>query len=199
MASKKNALRVGGGNDVNEHPLHVHSIVVHAVVGLAPVAAAAFILAATGVSLGSLGPDVWAFLLRGSVAAMLVIAVPSTLTGISERDHMYANWHRTHRVKLWLSLVLLGLTGFECVVLWRVTDPVPLATAVGVAVVVGNPLVVFLLSFFGLKITLGRQAFAGTSYLPDMRRTPPVDILQVVASWQDEDAKLVDVLGEGDA
>lgn len=184
---------------MSEHPVHLHSIMVHAVVGLAPLAAAAFVLRAADVGFGSLGPDVWTFLLRGSLAAMLVIAVPSTITGISERNHMYATWHRTHRAKLWLSVALIGLTGFACAALFSTADGLRIASVVGVAVVVGNPLVVFLLSFYGLRITLGRQALGRTSYVPDMKRTPPVDILEVVGGWTHEDAKLVDVLGEGDA
>ncbi len=56
-----------------------------------------------------------------------------------------------------------------------------------------------LLSFYGLRISLGRQGLGGTSYVPDMSRTPPVDILEVVGGWTHEDAKLIDVLGEGDA
>jgi len=184
---------------VNEHPVHLHSIMVHAVLGLAPLAAAAFVLRAGDVWLGSLGPDVWTLLLRGSLVAMLLIAVPSTVTGILERNHMYANWHRTHRAKLWLSVAMIVLTAFACAALFSTADRAAVVSVVGVVVVVAIPVVVFLLSFYGLKITLGRQGLGRTSYVPDMKRTPPVDILEEVARWQVEDAKLVDVLTEGDA
>ncbi len=184
---------------MNEHPVHLHSIMVHAVIGLAPLAAAAFVLRSADVVFGSLGPDVWTLLLRGALAAILVIAVPSTVTGVSERNHMYATWHRTHRAKLWLSVALIALTGFACAALFSTTDGLRIASVVGAVVVVGNPIVVFLLSFYGLRITLGRQGLGRTSYVPDTDRTPPVDILEVVGGWTQEDAKLVDVLGEGDA
>ena len=48
--------------------------------------------------------------------------------------------------------------------------------------VLGNPLVCFGLSFYGLRITLGRQSLARTSYTPDMHREPPVDILESAAA-----------------
>lgn len=184
---------------MTDRPIHLHSIIVHAVIGLAPLAAVALILEAAQVHLGSLGPDVWHLLLRGSVAAMFLIAIPSTLTGIAERDHMYANWHRSHRTKLWLSIALLVLTAYETAVLWSRVEPVAVVSWSGIAVVLGNPIVVFWLSYYGLRITLGRQTLARTSYVPDMHRKPPVDILEAVAAWGTEDPKLVDVLGERDA
>jgi hypothetical protein len=66
----------------------------------------------------------------------------------------------------------------------------------GLAVVVGNCCVVFGLSYFGLKITLGRQGLGGTSYLPDMDWEPPIDILACVADYSGDPPKLIDVQGE---
>ena len=134
--------------------------------------------------------------MRWSLVAMLMIAVPSTFTGIAERNHMYATWHRSHRAKLWLSMALIALTGYECVAVWSVSEPLAVMSAAGAAVIVGNLVVAFLLSFFGLRITLGRQGLGRTSYVPDMDRSPPVDVLEVVAAWKTEDPKMIDVLEE---
>ena len=67
----------------------------------------------------------------------------------------------------------------------------------GLAIVVGNCAVAFALSYFGLRITLGRQSLAATSYTSDMDREPPVDILEVVAEHAHEPPKMIDVQKEG--
>jgi len=92
---------------VDHRPLHLHSMMVHAVVALAPLAALSLVLAAGGMTVFSIGPEVWGCLLRGSLIGMLILAVPSILTGIAERNHMYANWPPSHRWKLALSLALV--------------------------------------------------------------------------------------------
>ncbi len=181
---------------MNHKPLHVHSILVHGVVAFAPLAALSLVLEATGTTVGRLGPEVWALLLRGSLLGMLLLAVPSTITGITERNHMYAGWPASHRAKLALSLALIVLAAGELVILARTGEPLQVMSWLGLAIVVGNCLVVFGLSFFGLKITLGRQGLGRTSYTADMDREPPVDILATVAGYSSDQPRLIDVREE---
>jgi hypothetical protein len=171
-------------------------MMVHAVVALAPLAALSFVLEAGSMTVVSVGPEVWSFLLRGSLIGMLVLAVPSILTGVAERNHMYVNWPLSHRTKLALSLALVVMVSVELIALVGI-DGVPVAASwLGLAIVIGNSAVVFGLSFFGLQITLGRQGFGGTSYKPDMDWDPPLDILACVADFAGDPPKLIDVQGE---
>ena len=62
--------------------------------------------------------------------------------------------------------------------------------------VFGNPLVCLGLSFYGLRISLGRQAFSRASYVPDMLRTPAVDVLESAAAHVAERARVIEVMGE---
>ena len=176
--------------------LHLHSMVVHSVVALVMTAAAAFVLQALGISIGRLGSELWAVLLPGSLLGALAFTVPSILTGIADRDHMYANWHPNHRAKLLLSLVLGALLVGELATLFFGTQPVRLASWLAVAVVLGNAAATLGLASLGLRMTLGRQSLARTSYVPDMYRQPPTNILEAVAAGMAEDAKLIDPLEE---
>ena len=174
--------------------LHLHSMVVHAVLALAALAAVSFVLAARGATVGPIRPATWPFLLGFALVGLLVTALPATLTGIAERNHMYVNWPAGHRIKLVLSLVLLALVVAELAGLLGGT--LRLGSWLGVAIVVANPLVAFALSFYGLRITLGRQSLARTSYVPDMRRTPPVDALVTAAEHVAERARIIEVMEE---
>lgn len=178
---------------MNHRPLHIHSIMVHGVVACAPLAALSLVLESMGSTVGPAGPDVWALLFRGSLIAMLVLAIPSTLSGISERNHMYATWPPSHRAKLALSVALVLLVGAELWVVVGTPGPVAVSSLCGLAVILGNCAVVFGLSFIGLKITLGRQGLGRTSYLPDMDWDPPIDILACVADYSEDPPKLIDV------
>ncbi len=182
---------------VDHHPIHLHSMLVHAVVALAPLAAAAYLLEAGSVAVAGIGPEVWALLLRGSLVAMLVLAFPSALTGVSERNHMYVNWPMSHRVKLAASIALVVLVIAELGAIGAGQGAVKLASPIAVAVVIGNNLAVAVLAVYGLRITLGRCSLAGTSYTPDVDRDPAVDILETVAASAAEPAKLIEVRGEG--
>ncbi len=62
--------------------------------------------------------------------------------------------------------------------------------------ILGNCAAVLALSAFGLRITLGRQSLAGTSYQPDMDFDPPINILECVADFAEDPAKLIDVREE---
>ena len=180
-----------------EHrPVHLHSMLVHAVVALAPLAAVAMVLEASSATVAGVGPDVWAFLLRGSLIGILLIAIPSIVTGINERNHMYVNWPPSHRIKLVLSIVLVVLVGYELIAVLGSDGPLQIWTWLALAVIVGNCAVVLALSAYGLRITLGRQSFARTSYQPDMDFDPPMDILECVAEFADDPPKLINVQEE---
>jgi hypothetical protein len=175
---------------------HLHSMVVHSVIALAAVAALAFALEVTGATVGPATPTTWSFLWRAALVFMLLAALPAALSGITERSHMYVNWHPGHRAKLMLSGLLLGMAAAELVAVGVAGRPVSIASWLGLAVVLGNPLVCLALSFYGLRITLGHQALARTSYVPDMFREPPVDILDSAALHVAERAKVIEVLEE---
>ena len=179
-----------------ERSLHIHSMVVHAVIALAVVAVLALVLDAAGAVVASIAPGTWSFLWRAALVGILATALPATLSGVTERNHMYANWHPSHRAKLVLSLVLLGLVVAELVALAGTAAPPRLGSPAGFAVVVVNPIVCLALSYYGLRITLGRQALAATSYVADLDREPPVDILDDVAAHVTEKAKVTDILEE---
>lgn len=180
-----------------EHrPVHLHSMLVHAVIALAPLAAVALVLEASSATVAGVGPEVWAFLLRGSLVGILLIAIPSIVTGISERNHMYVNWPPSHRIKLALSIVLIVLVGYELIAVLGSDGPLQIRTWLALAVIVGNCAVVLALSAYGLRITLGRQSFARTSYQPDMDFDPPMNILDCVAEFADDPPKLINVQEE---
>lgn len=181
---------------MDHRPLHLHSMLVHAPVALAPLAAAALLLDRASLAVGPIEPTAWDFVLRASLLGIFVLTIPSTLTGISERNRMYANWPPSHRAKLALSILLLLLSGFELAALAGAGSATQLGTPFAVAVVVGNCALVIGLAHLGLRITLGRHAPGRTSYVPDMDADPPVDILQVVAAHAAEPAKVIDVREE---
>jgi len=183
---------------VDGRELHLHSMVVHAVIAFAGVAALALTLDAAGSNVPGVAPGTWALLWRGSLLLVLLAALPATLTGIAERAHMYANWHGSHKAKLVLSLALVALTACELAAAFGpARHAVPVSSALGLAVVAANPLVCLALSFYGLRISLGRQALARTSYVPDMRKSPPVDVLASAAAHVAERARVIEVLEEG--
>lgn len=176
--------------------LHLHSMVVHSVVALVLLAASAFVLEARSVVIGRFGDDLWAVMLRGSLLGVLALAVPSIVTGIADRDHMYANWHPSHRAKLILSFALTLLVVAELIWLLAAPESPRLLSGLGAAVVLANVMTTAALASLGLRITLGRQSLGRSSYVPDMYRKPPLDILDSVAAGIAEEAKLIDPLEE---
>ena len=130
--------------------IHLHSMVVHAVIALAAVGAGAFALDAAGALVAGVAPGTWTFLWKAAVALTFLAALPATLTGITERSHMYVNWHRSHKAKLVLSLLLVALTGAEIVAAAHLGGrAVAIGSPLGLAVVAGNPVVCLALSFYG--------------------------------------------------
>ena len=181
---------------MDHRPLHMHSMLVHAVVAFAPVAAVSFVLAARQISIFGFTSETWVFMLWISLSAILVLALPSTITGISERNHMYANWPPSHRAKLILSILLIVMVGAELLALGTAKIEPRLVSWLGLAIVAGNCALVFGLSFFGLKISLGRQGFGPTSYKPDMDWDPPLDVVACVADYSGDAPKMIDVQKE---
>lgn len=171
-------------------------MLVHAVIAFAPLGAVSFILDASAATVGGIEPATWRLLLWGALVGMLLMVIPATLTGILERNHLYANWPPSHRAKLILSLVLAVMVGAEMGGLVLGESTVPLTSLLGLAIVVGNNLLALTLSYFGLRITLGRQGFGSTSYVADVDREPPVDILEVAAEHAREPARVIDVRKE---
>ncbi|GAB4434562.1 MAG: hypothetical protein OHK0040_05560 [bacterium] len=69
----------------------------------------------------------------------------------------------------------------------------------GLLIYVANIVVIFFLSFYGLKITLGRQSLAKTSYIPDFfNKEKPVDILKEAGEYIKEKPKRVDFFDFGE-
>ena len=182
---------------MDHKPVHLHSMLVHAVIAFAPLAALSFILDHSATEFAGVQPGVWRLLLWLSLVGMLVVAVPATLTGISERNHMYANWPGSHRAKLILSVALIVLVTVELVALYNGAGGGGAFSLLGLAIVLVNNAIALALSYYGLRITLGRQGFGSTSYTADMDREPPVDILDVAAEQAREPAKMIDIQKEG--
>jgi len=174
--------------------LHLHSMVVHAVIALAVVAALAFVADSAAWRVGFITAATWAFMWRAALVLQFLTALPATLSGLTERGHMYVNWHSSHRAKLALSLLLLAMTALELVALAAGRGAVASFSWLGFGVVVGNPVVCLALSFYGLRISLGRQAIARLSYVPDMALDPPVDILESAAAHVAERARVIEVM-----
>ena len=182
---------------MDHQPVHLHSMLVHAVVAFAPLAAVCFVLDASAATVGGIDAEVWRLLLWLALFGILIVALPATLTGISERNHMYANWPPSHRAKLVLSFVLVAMVSAEIVGLWTGSGGRGLISWLGLAIVAGNNAVALALSYYGLRITLGRQSIGSTSYVPDMDREPPFDILDLVAEHAHEAPKMIDIQKEG--
>ena len=182
---------------MDHQPVHLHSMLVHAVIAFAPLAAVSFVLDASAATVGGIDAEVWRLLLWLALFGILIVALPATLTGISERNHMYANWPPSHRAKLVLSFVLVAMVSAEIVWLWTGSGGRGLISCLGLAIVAGNNAVALALSYYGLRITLGRQSIGSTSYVPDMDREPPFDILDVVAEHAHEAPKMIDIQKEG--
>ena len=181
---------------MDHRPVHLHSMLVHAVIALAPLAAASFALEARALTIASIVPQTWGFLLRGSLIGILVLALPATVSGITERNHLYTNWPRSHRAKLVLSVLLTIMVAVELFALRSPGLSLGIFSWLGSTIIFGNCAVVLALSFFGLKITLGRQGFGRTSYVPDLDWDPPLDILSCVADFSGDAPKLIDVQKE---
>lgn len=172
--------------------LHIHSILAHSVAAFVPLASVAWILGATRVSIGRFGPDLWVGLANFSLVIVVLTALPTIVTGVGERNRKYALWHRAHTMKLALSLMLMLVSAIEIAAFLGFGAPTNALSWRGLLVVVINNLLSFWLGALGFKITLGRQGFGKTSYVPDMFRDPPIDIVDRNAAELAEPPRTID-------
>jgi len=176
--------------------LHLHSMLVHPIIALSPMAAAAFILLKQEISVFSFDQHTWSFLVVLSLTLSLVIALPSLLSGVFERGHIYVRWHPSHQAKLLLSLLLIAMLVTELLLVVSGGLSGEIFSLFGILLVFGNNIVILLLSRYGLKISMGRQSLASTSYVPDLLKAEPVDILEAAAFMKHEEPKYLDLLVE---
>jgi hypothetical protein len=176
--------------------LHLHSMIAHVVAAMVPVGAAAWLLASTGTHVGHLDPGFWQTLTIVCLATVFVFSVPLAITGVGERNLMYARWHRTHRIKLLLSSALTVSVGGELFALIGTPWTASMISWLGFLIVIGNIVLTFGLVALGLKITVGNLSVSRTSYTPDGSLDPPVDILEQNAVFAMELPKNIDPLRE---
>lgn len=167
-------------------------MIVHTVVALAPIAAVAYILHALQVRIAGFDSDTWWFLARFSLIVLLLLLIPAILSGVFERGHMYVKWHPSHKIKLMLSIALFCAVGIETLLIMRSGAQTSLVSITGLLILIGSNLLVFLLSSYGLKITLGSHSLEKTSYQPDLFKEEPVDILVIAGQHAKEEAKILD-------
>jgi hypothetical protein len=125
-----------------------------------------------------------------------LVFIPSVLSGVFERGHHYAKWHSTHKLKLLLSILLAICLFCELILFYREGLQGQLSLSLGALILLANTILTFLLSSNGLKITLGRQSLAKTSYQPDLFLKQPIDILVTAGEHRKEGAKFLDLLTE---
>ncbi len=181
---------------MNGQKIHLHSMMVHSIAALAPLAAVAYIFLKLQVTFLSIDGKTWAFLVVFSTILIFAITLPSVLSGVFERNHIYAKWHSTHKIKLGLSALLTAIVIGELILLSAGELNGALFSLLGVLVIFGNNIVTFLLCKYGLKITLGRQSVGRTSYEPDLFKKEPVDILVMAGELKKEEPKYMDLLKE---
>jgi len=171
-------------------------MLVHSVAALAPLAAIAYIFLKQGVNFLSFDAKTWGFLVVAATVLLFLTMLPSVLTGIFERGHIYVKWHSTHQIKLVLSLLFIMMLVIELVLIKSGGLNAEMFELQGILIIFGNNIVSFLLCKYGLKITLGRQSLEKTSYEPDMLKKEPVDILVINGELKKEEPKYLDLLVE---
>jgi hypothetical protein len=171
-------------------------MMVHSLLALAPLAALAFILVNLRIEFFSFQIKTWDLIVKFSVVVIFLLSIPSLVSGIAERNKMYAKWHFTHKVKTILSVLLVLATFLELIGLILSEISGGLLTWLGLGIICINNVLCFLLSYFGLKITLGRQSLKKPSYVPDLFQEGSQDILEKAGQYAKEEPKFVDILQE---
>ena len=138
----------------------------------------------------------WRFLTVFSLIMAFLISLPSILTGVFDRGRLYANWHATHKYKLVLALLLVAILIIEFVLMGVSGFSNAIVSPLGALIILGNNIITFLLCFYGLKITLGRQSLARVSYEPDLFKKEPIDILVAAGEHRKDQPKFYDLLEE---
>ncbi len=176
--------------------LHLHSMTVHSLLALAPVAALAYILLVFQINILSFGVQTWDLIVKFSVFMLLLLCFPSIFSGILERNRMYAKWHLTHKAKTAISLLLVLACLIESICLIRQGVTTEFSLLLGISIILINNILCFFLNYYGLKITLGRQSLKKPSYIPDLFREDQLDILEKAGQYAREEPKFVDILQE---
>ncbi len=180
---------------MNHKNRHFHSIVVHAVVAFSIMAAFSLFCLEKGLEFLMMTEREWQLLMVLSVFVVFVTSVPATISGIFETNKMYAKWHNTHKIKLFFSIIILLFSLFEFIAILRGQINI----FVKFLLYFGNNILVFCLTHYGLKITLGSQSLSGTSYVPDFfSREKPLDILKEAELYVNEKPKRVDFFEIGE-
>ena len=182
--------------NMSKQKLHLHSMLVHFVVALAPLAAIAFIFLKQQVSFLSFDEKTWSFLTVFSIVIIFLTTIPSILSGIFERGHVYAKWHTTHKVKMVYSSLLLAILGIELILMMQNGVQDELFSLLGILLIFGNNVIAFILGALGLKISMGRQSLAKTSYIPDLFKKDHTDILVTAGKLRKEAPKYIDLTQE---
>lgn len=181
---------------MNNRKLHLHSMMVHVIAALAPLAAVAYIFLKQGVVFLSFDEKTWTFLVVLSVILSFLTTLPSILSGVFERGHIYVRWHPSHQAKMLLSLLLTAMLVVELVMFAKGGLADEMFSLTGILVIFGNNIVTFLLCKYGLKISLGRQSLEKTSYTSELSGQQPVDILVTAGELKKEPPKYLDLLTE---
>lgn len=186
--------------------LHLHSMIVHSIVAFAFISAIAHIFELKRVIIFGITAFDWEFIRNFTQFFIFILSIPATLSGVSEINKMYVNWHFAHKAKLVFSVILLMSSGY---VLYDafMCPPMGCEKCAGggfafhsFLIIFINNICVWFLSYYGLRITLGRQSFAKTSYTPDFyNKENPVDILNIVRDEINEKPKIKGIaeIGEG--
>lgn len=174
---------------------HIHSILVHPVIAFALMASLSRYCYVNNISFLMMRNKEWYFLELFSLFLLFIISIPATLSGVFEISKMYARWHNSHKIKLILSLSLILLSCFRLIILFLGDVSAFLNVSIYSLLIV----IVFFLSYYGLKITLGRQSLGKTSYEPDFfKKNAPVDILKEAEVYVMEKPKRVDIFDLGE-
>jgi uncharacterized membrane protein len=181
---------------MGKQKFHFHSMIIHAVIALIPLAAVAYLLFRLELRVLSFDQATWRFITCGAIIVTFLISFPAMLSGVFERGHGYAKWHSTHKVKLILSFLLTACLAGELYIFYRDGLEGERSLILGILILLGNTIITILLNAYGLKITLGRQSLAKTSYHPDLSGKEPVDILVAAGIHRKEGAKFLDLLTE---
>jgi len=180
-------------------------MVVHSVVAFAVVSAICHILEVYRITIMGINPFDWEFIRNFTQFFILVLSIPATLSGVSEINKMYVNWHGAHKAKLIFSIILFFSSAY--IIYDAITcDPQGCVScgSGGFAIhsffiIVVNNICVWLLSYYGLRISLGRQSLGRTSYIPDyFNKDNPVDILDVVRDEINEKPKIRGIVDTGE-
>ena len=181
---------------MSNQKIHLHSMLVHSIAAFAPLGALAFIFMKQQVRFLSFDEKTWLFLTVLSVILSFLVALPSVLSGVFERGHIYVRWAPSHQAKLVLSLLFLAMLVIELVTIATGGLDQGMFSLTGILLIFGNNIVVFLLCKYGLKISLGRQSLEKTSYVPDLFKPEPIDILTINGELKKEAPKYLDLLTE---